>query len=184
MAASEQYFRLANEQGSLGLSCHAGGVSLAGVQLLQKTAKGFAPRSADEIGALMKCAYGPETDAIRLTRGLDVVAAALNRGDLGRAMIGAVHLRLEELSFDAATRIARADDALAKFDPNEPRDDRGRATVTRTCLLEKGVGSRRSRSDCRDLRATLPMRCGKPSPAGRRRDHPAFAGLAGSSCSL
>ncbi len=42
----------------------------------------------------MKCAYGQETDAIRLTRGLDVVADALNCGDLGRAMIAAVHLRL------------------------------------------------------------------------------------------
>jgi hypothetical protein len=45
------------------------------------------------------------------------------------ATIAAVHLRLPELDRDAAERIADADDALAKYDPNEPRDWRGRWTA-------------------------------------------------------
>ena len=161
MAALEQYFRLANEPGSFGLSCHAGGVSLAGVPLLRKSAKGFAPRPTPEIDALMQCAYGSEADAIKLTRGLDVVAEALNRGDLGRAMIGAVHLRLDELSFGAAARIARADDALAKFDPNELRDDRGRWTT--------GVAGPSARNSTRAGRTRAPLPTG---PADQQRDAP------------
>ena len=129
LAELEQHFRLADEPGSLGLSCQSSGVSLAGVPLLRKTADGFAPRTVDEVGSLMKCAYGLETDVIRLTRGLDVVADALNRKDLGRAMIAAVHLRIPDLDWRGAARIARADDALVKYDPNEPRDERGRWTT-------------------------------------------------------
>jgi hypothetical protein len=104
-------------------------LSLAGVPLLQKTALGFEPRSAREIEALAKSAYGANVEPARWLPGLGVVAKALNRGDLGRAMIAALQLRLTELDWGGAIRVAHTDDALAKYDPNEPRDWRGRWTT-------------------------------------------------------
>jgi hypothetical protein len=124
----DQRFRLANEPGSLGLSCRETGLALAGVPLLRMTAGGFTPRSADEIDVLMKGAYGRDVDVVALSPRLGVVAQALNRGDHGRAMVAALHLRLPELSWDSAVRIARADNALAKYNPNKPRDWHGRWT--------------------------------------------------------
>jgi len=90
---------------------------------------GFAPRPAEEIAALMKGAYGRDIDPADLSPGLDVIAQALNRGDLGRAMIAALRLRLPDLNWEGATRIAKADEALTKYDPSEPRDWHGRWTT-------------------------------------------------------
>ena len=128
MAELEEWYRLSRAPGS-GLNCEESGVSLAGVPLLHKTDAGFAPRPRHEIEVLIKAAYGRTADGIRLGSGLRVAAEALNRGDIGRAMIAALHLRLPELSDDGAASIAHADDILAKYNPNEPRDERGRWTT-------------------------------------------------------
>jgi len=61
--------------------------------------------------------------------GLKVVAHALNAGDLGRAMIAAIHLRLPALSGGGAAGVNFAADMLAKYNPDEPRDARGRWTT-------------------------------------------------------
>lgn len=121
-------FRLESDTGGLGLSCTSRGISLAGVPLLRLTPSGFAPRPADEIGALIKRAYSRDIDPADLATGLDVIAQALNRDDLGRAMIAALRLRLPELDWKGATRIAKAHDALIKYNPDELRDARGRWT--------------------------------------------------------
>jgi hypothetical protein len=77
---------------------------------------------------LLRCAYGDDADAAGLEAGLAVAARALNEGDLGRAMIATLRLRLADLNWNAAVRLAQVDDALAKYDPDEPRDARGRWT--------------------------------------------------------
>ena len=122
-------FRLSDETGGLGLSCTESGVSLAGAPLLRRTALGFISRPKAEVGALMKAAYGDAFGGADLSPRLAVVADALNKGDLGRARIAAVHLQLPEISWDRAMRIARTEEALAKYDPDEPRDWRGRWTT-------------------------------------------------------
>jgi hypothetical protein len=61
--------------------------------------------------------------------GLGAVARALNAGDMVRASIAAVHLRLPPLDWPGAVRIAEAHDLLKQYDPNEPRDARGRWTT-------------------------------------------------------
>jgi hypothetical protein len=76
----------------------------------------------------MTAAYGLDEGRTQLSPGLDVLAQALNRGDLGLAMIAAVQLKLPPLSWQGAIRIARADDLLAKYNSSEPRDWRGRWT--------------------------------------------------------
>jgi len=123
-----QPFRLTNEPGGLGLSCTYAGLSLAGVPLLQKTKVGFAPRPASEVASLIKAAYGAEGDPIRLESSLGAIARALNSGDFARAAIAAVLTRTPELGPEAAARLAKADEELAKYSPDEPRDWHGRWT--------------------------------------------------------
>jgi hypothetical protein len=82
-----------------------------------------------EIEALMAQAYPGLAARGRLRSGLATVADALNAGDVSKAMIAALHLRLPELDRDGAARIGQADDALSKYDPSEPRDSRGRWTT-------------------------------------------------------
>jgi len=101
----------------LGLRCEDTGLSLAGAPLLRASIAGFAPRQNDEIGFLIKAAYGREIDASKLPPRLGEIAGALNRGDLGRAMIAAVHLRLPDLSWAAAVRIAKDVTSGALYNP-------------------------------------------------------------------
>ena len=131
MSLFDRRFQLSNDAGTLGLSCTSAGLSLAGAPFLQKTAAGFSPRPAGELTALIKAAYGPDTDFSRLGDGLAVVAEALNHGDLGRAMVAAVRLGLPDLDWEAAARVARADrnGVLGKYDAAEPRDELGRWTT-------------------------------------------------------
>lgn len=122
-------FRLTQEPGGFGLSCDAAGLSLAGVPLLREGAAGFAPRRVPEIAALVEAAYGPGDDPTRLKAGLGAIARALNGGELARAAIAAVLTRTPELSPEAATRLAEADQRLGKYNPDELRDWRGRWTT-------------------------------------------------------
>jgi len=122
-------FRLTDGTRSLGLSCGREGLQLAGVSLLRKSAAGLEPRSANELGILLRAAYGVEFQASNLSRGLGIAAEALNRGDLSRAMIAALHLRLPELNLEGAARMAEVDEVLAKYSPDQPRDWHGRWTT-------------------------------------------------------
>ena len=119
-------FRLTNEPGGLGLSLTDAGVSLAGVPLLYRTRVGFHLRPADEVAALIAAAYAP--DPTRLRSGLGVIARALESGDYAKAAIAAVQTRTPELSREAAARLAKRLEGLAKYDPDQPRDWHGRWT--------------------------------------------------------
>jgi hypothetical protein len=125
----ERSFRLTNEPGGLGLSCTASGLSLAGVPLLRKSGTDFVPRSATEIEALVEAAYRRGVAAIDLVPSIDLVARALNRGEMARAMTAAVLMRLPELDWNSAARLAHAEDQIRKYDPNQPRDWHGRWTT-------------------------------------------------------
>lgn len=120
--------RLGGNKG-LGVSCTPAGLSLAGVPLLTVTPTGLARRPTSELSELMKRAYDHDVDLETLSSGLDVVAKALNSGDLGRAMIAAMHLKLPELTWANAVRLARSEEALNKFNIDELRDWLGRWTT-------------------------------------------------------
>lgn len=122
-------FGLGSDGSSPGLSCSSGGLFLAGVPLLRKTNSGLAPRSSAEIAVLLRAAYGDASGTDATMRGLSVTASALNSGDLSRAMIAALHLRLPELGNEERARITSANEVLAKYDPDEPRDWHGRWTT-------------------------------------------------------
>jgi hypothetical protein len=127
MIETVRHFRLANGPGSLGPSWGDAGLALAGVSLFRRTDDGFAPRPVGELEALLGAAYERRLDA-SLVRGLGVAADALNHGDIGRAMIAALHLRLPDLTWEGASRIAKVDERLAKYSPDQPRDWHGRWT--------------------------------------------------------
>jgi hypothetical protein len=121
-------FGLDESHGSLGLSCTASGVALAGTPLLVRTATGFQPRPEDELNLLLKAAYGMDVDYAPLVRGLKVAAASLNDGDVERAMVAALHLRLPALDPGAADRVRKVEDLIAKYSAEQPRDWHGRWT--------------------------------------------------------
>ncbi|ASG20798.1 hypothetical protein [Nitrospirillum viridazoti] len=122
----QRRYRLSNGPGGLGVSCTAEGLALAGVPLLAKGAGGFQARPVAEVSVLLKRAYAGIGPHAAVLPSLVKIADALNRGDLVQAMIRAVHLRLPELDWDAAVRLARANDNLAKYSPDQPRDWHGR----------------------------------------------------------
>jgi hypothetical protein len=164
--------RLTNEPGGLGLSCTPAGLSLAGVPLFQKTHSGFAPRPAPEIASLIRAAFGADGDPTRLESSLGVIARALNGGDLARAGIAAVLTRTPELSREGAARLAKADGAFTKYDPDEPRDWHGRWTTGgaagpagQAAPAENGAGARSA--DAKDPRVadSGPAGGGHASPA-------------------
>lgn len=148
----QQRFRLTNDPGGLGVGCGSKGLTLAGVALLQKGARGFEPRTAEEIEALLEQAYPELAERPPVWGGLKVVADALNAGDLTKAMIAAVFLRLPELDREGAVRVARTNETLAKqYDAEEPRDERGRWTVGQ--LIQRST--RKAGLDTRQLAADL-----------------------------
>jgi hypothetical protein len=124
-------YRLSDEPRQFGLSCSDRGLTLAGVPLLTRTEAGFRPRPVWEVDRLLGRAYRTNVDLDGLMGGLGAVARALNDGEMARAMIAALLLKLPELDWDGAVRIAHADDTLAKagFDPDESRDSHGRWTT-------------------------------------------------------
>jgi hypothetical protein len=110
------------------------GSALVTVDLAKNGSSRAKVRSEIEIALLLEAAYGECPDAAALSNGLGAVARALDAGDLPRAAIAAVHLRLPPIA-DAATlrRLAEANRLLkGGFDPNEPRDGRGRWTTGTT----------------------------------------------------
>jgi hypothetical protein len=97
--------------------------------LLEKMPSGFTLRPRDQIAELVTSAYDGDVEPSKVLAGLDVAAKALNHGDLGRAMVAAVQMRLPELSWKQAAQLAQAEDRLTKYDETEPRDWRGRWTT-------------------------------------------------------
>jgi hypothetical protein len=129
LVAQLRHFRLSAAPDGRGLRCEPDGLFLAGVSLLHKTSRGLVLRPTDELSALIFAAYGEVVDPGRVSRGLRAAAEALNRGDTALAMMEALHLQFPELDDEAAARIAAVDEFLAKYDPDEPRDWRGRWTT-------------------------------------------------------
>jgi hypothetical protein len=82
----------------------------------------YAPRPKSEIDHALTAAYGMSFDSAARSGGLAAVAKALNDGQMTRAMIAALHLRLPPLPVDASDR-------LAKYSPDQPRDWHGRWTT-------------------------------------------------------
>ncbi len=84
-----------------GVECDEGGISVGGVPLLISSSAPLAKRRwrtlpASEFDAALGRAYGIPVQASEKMNGLKVIADALNNGELARAQIAAVLLRLPD----------------------------------------------------------------------------------------
>lgn len=141
-------FKLDQNVKGRGLCCGSEGLFLAGRALLERDSEGrFQPRPSAKVRKIFSDTYRTETDWDSRVRSVSVIAKALNKGDIARAMIAAVLMRMPDP--DGAIRISDVDGILAKagFDPLEPRDEHGRwtnegsasATASRQAFLEPFV---------------------------------------------
>ena len=122
-------FKLDQNPNGRGLRCDADGLFFAGEALLERDGENqFRPRQPNSIQKLLSATYGVNSDWASRIRSVDVIAKALNNGDMARAMMAAVLMRLPEP--DDAIRIADADGMLEKagFNQDEPRGEQGRWT--------------------------------------------------------
>jgi hypothetical protein len=114
-----------------GVGCDENGPNLGPYRLLQRTTQGFEPRSLADLDFLLSQTFGEPITSATLRPPLMVIARALNVGDLTRAMIATQLLKLPALGSEQAKRAFAAERMLkAGFDPDEPRDDRGRWTTS------------------------------------------------------
>ena len=79
------------------IECDADGLRVGGVALLARDARGaWTRRDGGELNRELSKLYGLPLDCERKGRALDAVAAALTNGELARAQIGALLLRLPD----------------------------------------------------------------------------------------
>ncbi len=105
-------YRLVDRGGS-GLVCDQDGVALGALSLIRagrsaRNLRGCDVRSPAEIDRILRLACGPQPNEViqRLHRGLQRTAGWIEAGDLGRAAMEAVMLRLPELTIDAMAKLA------------------------------------------------------------------------------
>ncbi len=123
-------FKLDQGPHSRGLRCHTSGLFLGPHALLRRDDDGnFEARGESDLRQAFSDIYGDETEWESRIRSVKLVASALNKGEMARAMMTAVLMRLPDP--DGSIRISDVDGTLAKagFNPDEPRDERGRWTT-------------------------------------------------------
>ena len=123
-------FKLDQNPEGRGLRCDDEGLFLGHNALLQRDGRGsFKARPVAELQKVFGRVYGDETNWASRIRSVELVAKALNKGEMARAMMTAVLMRLPDP--DDAVRISDVDGVLTKagFNPDEPRDERGRWTT-------------------------------------------------------
>lgn len=122
-------FKLDQNPRGRGLRCDSDGLFLGHEALLCRDAHGdFEARPVGELHEVLGRTYGDEASWESRIRSVMLVAAALNKGDMARAMMTAVLMRLPDPG--GPIRIVEVDSVLAKagFNPDEPRDEHGRWT--------------------------------------------------------
>lgn len=123
-------FKLDQKSNDSGLRCDRDGPFLGREALLRKNGEGnFEAWPPVELRRMFSRVYGDEVDWDSRIRSVGLVATALNKGDIARAMTTAVLMRLPDPA--GPVRITDVDGVLEKanFNPDEPRDERGRWTI-------------------------------------------------------
>jgi hypothetical protein len=124
-------FKLADRQGgTAGPYCGPEGLFLGPSPLIVRVGPAYRSRAEDDVKALLAAAYGSNEPAERLLPRLLLIRAALQAGNICRAMILAVQARLGPVAPEGIAHLARLE-ALRKanFNPDKPRDRYGRWTA-------------------------------------------------------
>ena len=111
-----------------GLAVDREGVALGPhVTLVQRVNLGYRCVGASEMTKLMRAVFAASARLDRLSAVLADIADALERGDLVKAQLLAMCMPIGVLDDEQLVRLAAVGDLIkAGFDPNQPRDDRGR----------------------------------------------------------
>jgi hypothetical protein len=122
-------FKLDQNPNGRGLRCDGDGLFLGRNPLLRKNDEGnFEARPDVELQKTLSGVYGGEANWESHIRSVKLVANALNKDDMARAMMTAVLMRLSDPGTPARTADTNGALAKAGYDPDEPRDERGRWT--------------------------------------------------------
>lgn len=113
---NDHIWRLRKARGGLGLACAEDGLFLGHSPLLERKGNKLVPRPQAELKRLLARGFGFEVPLDRVTGGLDTVASALNAGELCRARIAAVHLRIPDLPDAFAQLDMQIEDVRLKLD--------------------------------------------------------------------
>jgi hypothetical protein len=120
-------FKLDQSPEGRGLRCDAEGLFLGRDALLERDESGnFAACPIGELQKILRHAYGDDANWESCSRSVELVARALNKGNMARAMMTAVLMRLPNPGDPAGDANTTEAFAKAGYDPNEPRDARGR----------------------------------------------------------
>jgi hypothetical protein len=121
------YERGANARG---LVVDAEGVMLGpNCALVERTSDGYRRINAAALDKLVKTAFGDDHPLRRFSLVLDRITAALAAGDLVKAQLLGLEIPLRTLDDRQLTRLQSASTLIKDgFDPNQPRDERGRWT--------------------------------------------------------
>lgn len=114
----------------LGVSCGEQGPRVGTVQLLRRDASGWKPRAPAELNEILRPITLYPIDFMTRVGGLQAVARAMNEGDLVRAIICTLHMRLPPLpDTDAAFLAMRKDPPIpstgSPFEILHPRWEAG-----------------------------------------------------------
>jgi hypothetical protein len=118
----KHWWRLHPEMGLRGVGCDGEGPRIGPVPLLQRQSSGWEPRPASELSRILRAASYPIDLATRAS-GLAAAARAMNEGDLARAILCTLHMRLLPLHDNSAAMNAMRSDWLRKDGGDRNRDD-------------------------------------------------------------
>jgi hypothetical protein len=113
---NQRFWRVSENREGLGLCCAEDGLFLANTSLLDRDANGFTPRPQPDLETILSHGFGFAVSLDRVMSGLATVASALNAGDLCRARIAAVHLRIPDLPNAVARLDMQFEDVALKLD--------------------------------------------------------------------
>ena len=111
--------------------------------LVRRTARGFEAADSERLTGLTKSVFADDARLGRLPQVLASVARALDAGDLVKAQLLGLAIPIGKLDEAQLRRLRRAGDLAkdeASFDPDQPRDERGRWTTEGGSGQTSGVG--------------------------------------------
>ena len=133
---------------SYGLAVDKDGVTLGpDFPLIRKTSRGYETATLEELSCLREVVSLGSGDMPRLVGHLESIARALGAEDLAKARILALYLPINRLTQSHLDRLENAWAVLkGSFNPDEPRDERGRwtngATNTQPSSAIRGARTR------------------------------------------
>jgi hypothetical protein len=129
---------------SRGLSVDSEGVTLGpDCVLVRRTDKGYERAPVGEIVDLTRSVFGRDHRLERLPIVLARITEALAAGDLVKAQLLGLEIPIHDLDDRQLMRLRRAGNLVKEYDPNQPRDERGRwASIGAAVAAAAGTAAR------------------------------------------